>query len=967
MKPKVLIVGCLALLLLCTCAVAGAGAVESYAEPGAMVGEWGDMEVAPTDVINLTAPDEDESGVQRIPDNSYALVHPVFTNSLESTPSVDNPKWTGNFNDDPIQIIVARAIFGEARGESEQGRLAVGWVIRNRAENPMWWGSGYHGVILKDKQFSCFNSNDPNFEKIKDPASHGEDIWIECYEIAGQVISGDKSEDITLNSDHYYSTSISPPSWAVGQEAIVQFGVHKFYRLQLKAPTPNSESSNVDVALIIDSSGSMSWNDPKDDRLEAAKMFIDIINFNPAGISGADQIAVVNFDSSVKVQKGLTRVGGNETVLKSAIDKIGSSGATNIGGGLLVGYNELNSVAANPEHKKAAILLTDGEHNTGTHPLSVVPDYKAKGWPIYTIGFTTEADVKILKDISEETGGEYYTSLKSDTLKDIYTRISQSVTGAVQVKTRNGKITVGETISGSLPVDSSIMAFNLALFWPGSDLDLVLYYPDGDKVALNQSNPNGTDDPDISYISQDRYEIYKVQNPQPGAWHYDIVGIDVTGQEENYTLTLSASTTIKLDAHTDKLDYDMGEGVKITANFTEDDIGIVNAQATASIVLSDLLQGTLVLSDSGGGVYEGTFYATQSGHYSVLVEVQRGLDVTRQKQIEFDVSMKSVPEPIANFTADRTRGIAPLPVQFTDIPAGGTPAIWEWDFGDGNTAAVQSPTYVHNYTVAGTYTVKLTTTNAGGSNVSTKVNYITIMSPAPTDIFSDSSGDDSSISTGSDLAGRDGASFSFTGLPVSAITIESKADISRALIIAGQIRSLPGSITPPKSETYQYLEITLHRLESADFDEAVISFNVPVGYLSAMGMGTTDVALMRYTDGQWVHLETTLVKEEGGRAYYEAVTPGFSVFAITLEKDGATIAAPEAEPTPAVTVGEEEVGEVNGEETDVVEPEVSPTTTVTPADSAATPTPKETPVIYAPIGLIVAGLFALAFRCRRQS
>jgi len=715
-------------------------------------------------------------------------------------------------------------------------------------------------------------------------------------------------------------------------------------------------TSNVDVALIIDSSGSMSWNDPKNSRLAAARLFIDLVN-------DADQIAIVNFANSAKVQKALTTVGGNEDILKRAVDKIGASGGTNVGEGLLTGYNELDSTAANPAHKKVAILLTDGEHNTGTHPSNVVPYYKAKGWPVYTIGFTTKADVEILKDISEKTGGEYHTSLESDTLQNIYRSIGDVVKGLGSVSVQKGKISKGETIYGSLPVDSSIMSFNLVLTWPGSDLDLVLYYPDGNKVICNQSSPSGTDDPDISYIVQDTYEIYKVQDPQQGTWKYDVIGVEVTGQEEDYTLALSAATTIKLGAHTDKLDYDMGEGVRITANFTEDGVGIPNAQVTANVTLPDLSQDTQVLSDSGGGMYEGTFYATQSGHYSVLIEAQRGADVIRQREIEFDVSKKVVPPPVANFTADKTRGVAPLSVQFTDISTGGAPTVWEWDFGDGNTATVQNPTYTHTYTVAGTYTVKLTITNAGGSNTSTRADYITVTEPTPAATSSDSSGDDSSVSTGSALAAGGGASFSFAGLPVSTITIESEADISRALIIAERVRSLPGSITLPEPETYQYLAITPYRLEDADFDEATISFHVPVGYLSAMGKETTDVALMRYVDGQWVRLKTTLIKEEGGRAYYEAATPGFSVFAIVLEKDGATVAAPVSTPAPVAAVEEEE--EKDGEEPDVVEPEVSLTSTPTPAAAlAATPTPKEAPVVYAPIGLVVAGLLAFALRRR---
>ena len=35
--------------------------------------------------------------------------------------------------------IMAKTMWGEARGESEEGKIGVAWVIRNRAENPCWW------------------------------------------------------------------------------------------------------------------------------------------------------------------------------------------------------------------------------------------------------------------------------------------------------------------------------------------------------------------------------------------------------------------------------------------------------------------------------------------------------------------------------------------------------------------------------------------------------------------------------------------------------------------------------------------------------------------------------------------------------------------------------------------------------------------------------------------------------------
>jgi PKD repeat protein len=91
----------------------------------------------------------------------------------------------------------------------------------------------------------------------------------------------------------------------------------------------------------------------------------------------------------------------------------------------------------------------------------------------------------------------------------------------------------------------------------------------------------------------------------------------------------------------------------------------------------------------------------------------------------------TVPPPVANFYANPLSGASPLQVQFTDTSTN-SPVSWSWDFGDGG-STIQSPLFT--YTSAGTYTVTLTATNAGGSNTVTKTNYITVNPPAPVASF----------------------------------------------------------------------------------------------------------------------------------------------------------------------------------------------------------------------------------------
>ena len=79
--------------------------------------------------------------------------------------------------------------------------------------------------------------------------------------------------------------------------------------------------------------------------------------------------------------------------------------------------------------------------------------------------------------------------------------------------------------------------------------------------------------------------------------------------------------------------------------------------------------------------------------------------------------------PSASFTASPTAGCSPLLVNFTDQSTGG-PTSWIWDFGNGNTSTLQNPTAV--YITPGAYTVKLTVTNASGSNTLTRLQYISV-------------------------------------------------------------------------------------------------------------------------------------------------------------------------------------------------------------------------------------------------
>lgn len=82
--------------------------------------------------------------------------------------------------------------------------------------------------------------------------------------------------------------------------------------------------------------------------------------------------------------------------------------------------------------------------------------------------------------------------------------------------------------------------------------------------------------------------------------------------------------------------------------------------------------------------------------------------------------------PIPIFSANTTTSCSGN-VCFTDLSSN-APNAWIWNFGDGNSSNQQSP--CHTYASDGVYTVKLTVSNANGSNTDSIVNYITVNSTA---------------------------------------------------------------------------------------------------------------------------------------------------------------------------------------------------------------------------------------------
>ena len=128
-------------------------------------------------------------------------------------------------------ILTAATLWKEARGEGVNGMHAVLNVIMNRAGS----FDKIDTIILKRKQFSCWNSIDNPKQKSIEMgklAAAGKltdsKQFMEACELVQLAIDG-KLTDITGGAKNYFNPKLANPSWAKKLTKTRTIGNHDFY------------------------------------------------------------------------------------------------------------------------------------------------------------------------------------------------------------------------------------------------------------------------------------------------------------------------------------------------------------------------------------------------------------------------------------------------------------------------------------------------------------------------------------------------------------------------------------------------------------------------------------------------------------------------------------------------------------------------------------------------------------------
>jgi len=272
----------------------------------------------------------------------------------------------------------------------------------------------------------------------------------------------------------------------------------------------SAHTKTPDVRIIIDVSGSMKKTDPKNLRIPALRLLVDLV---PEGA----RAGVWTFGKFVNMQVPLGPVSSawrKRALAQSA--KIHSRGLfTDIESALTRGAKEWEQPSTT--YDRHVILLTDGvvdvpdgeQASNASRSLiveRVLPKLESVGAKVHTVGLSEHADTELLKQLSAATQGQFMEVSDPSTLQRVFLRLFEQTTPRDAVPLVDNQFTVDPSVK---------------------ELTLVVFRAEEDSRATTVFSPEGAsfdaaETPDnVRWRSDEGYDLVTIEQPEAGRWRID--------------------------------------------------------------------------------------------------------------------------------------------------------------------------------------------------------------------------------------------------------------------------------------------------------------------------------------------------------------------------------------------------------------------------------------------------------------
>lgn len=393
-------------------------------------------------------------------------------------------------------------------------------------------------------------------------------------------------------------------------------------------------ADNLDHALVIDRSGSMSQSNKMSAAQDAANFYVDITR-------NSDGLAVVPYNSNVApapfdMQSVNLTVRNNATTYINALTP---AGATSIGDGMQEAADQRNSSpTSNP--RCSFVLLSDGMENSAAFWSSVEADVVATGCPVTTIAFGPASNETLMQDIATATGGLFFyndvfvSSLNDASLAqasatptdsaldlgNVYEYAQSQSEGRQRLRLVKDSVVLGNTDEQTVVVDESMSEVLFALDWVGQGGltgSLQLRDPDGTIISPN-TRPYDFNDQQSGHVG------WRIANPKAGQWtmlvRFNVVVPQAQLLQQSgigYQVVASGPSSLSIELLLpDRLDerFFTGNTVPIYA-FVSDSQPLPNLPVEAIVTAPDGSTTTVPLFDdgqngdgtAGDGMYAGLY------------------------------------------------------------------------------------------------------------------------------------------------------------------------------------------------------------------------------------------------------------------------------------------------------------------------------------------------------------------------
>ncbi|MDH5545146.1 MAG: VWA domain-containing protein [Gammaproteobacteria bacterium] len=374
----------------------------------------------------------------------------------------------------------------------------------------------------------------------------------------------------------------------------------------------------MDIVLVVDGSGSMKVNDPKKVRIEAAKMFIGLLD-------KGDRVAVVSFADQAQTQVDLLSLESEDNKIKlvQAIESISTEGKlSNIHDALQNAYKKLKT---SKRKEKLIILMSDGKMDVGERTKDIAllektldtltPAMARKNIKIYSIAFTKNSYIPLLKLAARDTNGHFTLMRDASQIHHVFENIFE----------RGKNPDMVPMTGNSFIVDGSISEMTVVATKFHTDSFIALANPSGEDISTDQHDIN------TNWFNAKEFDLITIPNPAAGYW-------EIKFSEGGNRVYVKSDLTLEID--TPKKEIQTGRPFIVRAWLKKNNKTVSTGEKSTSSIFhvtattpsGKIIKSKLKAGKGKNGIGQGEFNFEEEGLYKFNVYT-RGQSLDREKSL----------------------------------------------------------------------------------------------------------------------------------------------------------------------------------------------------------------------------------------------------------------------------------------------------------------------------------------------